>query len=187
MSDLDQVETDAKKQPSRLGWWALMALAIGYVWLVVGPNIGGPQHLPSFQVEGWTNLNTVSNETSEPTLENLKGKYVVVDAWATWCAPCRRKMPDLARLYSDWQSKGVVFLGITPEPSSDMATIDGFAASVDGFDWPVAYGGKRTLNDLNVQLFPTLMFFDPTGKELWRGHRTKELEVELARHIQDAS
>ena len=180
MSDLAQVTTDANHQPSHLGWWIVLAVAIGYAWWILKPTMSHAERLPALQVEGWTN---VANLPEEPALENLSGSYVLVDAWATWCPPCRRKMPDLARLYADWQSQGVVFLGITPEPVSELGAIEEFAETVPGFDWPVGYGGNRLLHNLGVKAFPTLMLFDPEGKELWRGHKTQELEIALAQHV----
>jgi thiol-disulfide isomerase/thioredoxin len=55
------------------------------------------------------------------TLSELRGKIVMVNFWATWCGPCRNEMPDLDRLYTHFQSQGLVVLSITDE--------DGFKAS----------------------------------------------------------
>lgn len=46
-------------------------------------------------------------------LQKLKGKVVVVNFWATWCAPCMEEMPDLARFYKNYRDKGVEFVGVS--------------------------------------------------------------------------
>ncbi|CUU10347.1 MAG: TlpA family protein disulfide reductase [Fimbriimonadales bacterium] len=46
-------------------------------------------------------------------LQKLKGKVVVVNFWATWCGPCMEEMPDLARFYKNYRSKGVEMIGVS--------------------------------------------------------------------------
>ena len=56
--------------------------------------------------------------------EDLKGKVVVVDFWATWCGPCIAEMPNMKELYSQYKDKGVEFVGISLDapPSEGAAT-----------------------------------------------------------------
>ena len=46
-------------------------------------------------------------------LSDFKGKVVLLNFWATWCAPCRAEMPDLVRLQNEYQSKGLQVVGMT--------------------------------------------------------------------------
>jgi peroxiredoxin/outer membrane lipoprotein-sorting protein len=62
-------------------------------------------------------------EGSPLRLSDLRGKIVVIDFWATWCAPCREELPVLEELHKELGERGVVILGITDE---DAGTIKSF-------------------------------------------------------------
>ena len=59
------------------------------------------------------------------TLEQLKGKPLVVNFWATWCGPCRQEMPLLDQLYGKYKQAGLVMLSVNvdenAEPAIEMA------------------------------------------------------------------
>lgn len=54
-------------------------------------------------------------------LRSLRGKVVVVNYWASWCAPCNAEVPDLEKVYTDSASKGVAFLGVDIRDQKDQA------------------------------------------------------------------
>jgi Thiol-disulfide isomerase and thioredoxins len=54
-------------------------------------------------------------------LDDLKGKVVVVNFWATWCGPCRKEQPDLVRLSDDYRDRGVAFLGVNERDDTAKA------------------------------------------------------------------
>ena len=49
---------------------------------------------------------------SQTSLQDLRGKVVMVDFWSSWCPPCREEAPTLARMYQKYKEKDVVFLGV---------------------------------------------------------------------------
>jgi len=55
----------------------------------------------------------------EYRLENYKGKWVVVNYWATWCAPCVKEIPDLIEFHDKHQNKDAVVIGVNMEETSD--------------------------------------------------------------------
>ncbi len=57
-----------------------------------------------------------------------KGKPVLVNFWATWCVPCRTEYPMLVGLAKEYQSKGVVFLGVSYDQQQDLNAEEGFLA-----------------------------------------------------------
>jgi thiol-disulfide isomerase/thioredoxin len=62
------------------------------------------------------------------SLSEYKGKVVLVNFWATWCVPCRTEYPMLAGLAKEYQSKGVVFLGVSYDQQQDLNAEEGFLA-----------------------------------------------------------
>ena len=95
------------------------------------------------------------------SLESLKGKFVVLSFWATWCMPCRAEIPILNSIYEELHDDGLVILGITAE---ENAVVQDFLA-----DRPVSYPvildeyGSIT-NRYSVQAYPTLVLIDKNGK-----------------------
>jgi peroxiredoxin len=56
-------------------------------------------------------LNTLDGKPFK--LSKLKGKYVVLDFWASWCPDCRKDAPNLVRMYQEFHSRGVEFVGVS--------------------------------------------------------------------------
>jgi thiol-disulfide isomerase/thioredoxin len=56
----------------------------------------------------------------------LKGKAIVLNFWATWCAPCQTEMPEFVRVYTQYRNRGVEFLGAAYEPRSARPKVQEF-------------------------------------------------------------
>lgn len=62
-----------------------------------------------------------SNTGANIRLKDLRGKVVMINFWATWCAPCRKELPLLNKIYNKYKSKGFVLLGVNIDNSNKLA------------------------------------------------------------------
>jgi len=101
------------------------------------------------------------------TLGEFQGKVVVLNFWATWCAPCREEMPGFSRLQERWRDRGIRFVGVSDE---ERAKVDRFADGI-GIAYPLWTGdaevmglSKRLGNRLGV--LPHTVLLDGDGRVL---------------------
>lgn len=96
----------------------------------------------------------------EQALAQWRGKVLVVNFWATWCAPCREEMPEFIKAQSEYGAKGLQFVGIAVDQADK---IDQFAKEI-GLNYPTLVGGfgamelSKTLgNDLMALPFTVVL------------------------------
>lgn len=141
---------------------------------VVGES-GPEMWLPELSVGGWIN-------GPPPRWQEMRGKIVVIEVWASWCGPCRQKMPHLVKLHEAYSSRGVVFLGLTGEGKDEL---DEVRKMIDtfGVTWPNGWDAIPTIQLLECEMLPTLYVFGPEGRMVWYspygGDVRKVLEIEL--------
>ncbi|MBO7629301.1 MAG: redoxin domain-containing protein, partial [Bacteroidales bacterium] len=100
--------------------------------------------------------------------EFAKGKYVVLDFWASWCPDCRKDLPEIIRLYNKFHVKGVEFLGVSFDTDKEKWT-DYIAKSE--VSYPQVSELKRMNNSevakaYGVCWIPSVYLFGPDGKVL---------------------
>jgi peroxiredoxin len=95
------------------------------------------------------------------TLKQLKGKVVVVNFWATWCPPCRKEMPDMQELYTQYKDKGLVILGISDEKPEKVKP---FVAEKNYTYTMLLDPGRKVNEEFHVQGIPRTFFYDREGK-----------------------
>jgi peroxiredoxin len=94
-------------------------------------------------------------------LQDLKGKVVLVNFWATWCPPCRKEMPDLDALYNKFKDQGFVVLAISDE---EAAKVSPYIAE-HKISYPVMLDPGRKVNDaFIVEGIPKSFVYDRSGK-----------------------
>lgn len=100
------------------------------------------------------------------TLEEMRGKVVMLDFWATWCPPCRAELPSLVTLAKEYESKGLVFVAANrDDPDSADIEVSSFVKSVlPGVAPYVVFAPDEMAMAYQVSALPTLYFLDREGK-----------------------
>jgi thiol-disulfide isomerase/thioredoxin len=173
----------AGRRPDVLRWAITVAilggaLAVLYVILsaVIKPN--GPTNLAALKRGGLERLEVVTAPKPQPTmsfkdaagkdvsLADFKGKVLIVNFWATWCAPCKVEMPTLSRLAATYRGQDVAVIAI----SIDKDDKDGEARFFIGKNRPLDYyrdpaGSMPFLLDPPALGMPTTLVYDRKGVE----------------------
>ncbi len=100
-------------------------------------------------------------------LPDYKGRWVVVNFWATWCAPCVAEIPEIAQYQRERGSKEVVVIGIALDVEDEAKTRQ-FAKKV-GHDYALVLGNDTVEKQFGkkVKGLPTTLIFDPAGKKIY--------------------
>jgi thiol-disulfide isomerase/thioredoxin len=95
------------------------------------------------------------------TLEDLKGKTVVLDFWGTWCKPCLMATPDLVKLNKKFSEQGVVFIGVAVNDQEDPWTA---YIEKNKMDWPQFLDKTRKMaTPFGISSYPTYIIIDGEG------------------------
>lgn len=110
-----------------------------------------------------------------------KGKYVMIDFWASWCRPCRMANPHVVKLYNQYKDKGFEIVGISLDRDKNEWTK---AIADDGLTWPqmsdLKFWQSAAAKLYNVTSIPHTVLLDKDGKILARGLQPDEMEAKLA-------
>lgn len=131
----------------------------------------------------FTQNDTLGNPVS---LSSFKGKYVLIDFWASWCGPCRAENPNLVKEFHAYKDKGFTVLGISlDQPGKHDAWME--AIHKDGLTWTQLSDLKGWNNEVskmyNVQGIPQNYLLNPSGKIIAKNIRGEELGKKLAEFI----
>jgi len=124
---------------------------------------------------------TQNDTTGKPIqLSSFKGKYVLVDFWASWCGPCRKENPNVVAAFSKFKNKNFTVLGVSLDKAKGPWVQ---AIKDDGLTWTHVSDLKFWNNDVavkyHIQQIPQNMLIGPDGKIVAKNLRGPDLESKL--------
>jgi cytochrome c biogenesis protein CcmG, thiol:disulfide interchange protein DsbE len=129
-------------------------------------------------------LSDVSGQTV--SLEQYRGSVVLLDFWATWCAPCRMTIPLLAKLHEQYKDKGLVILGVSVDDPQLIKDSDLLHyKKMSQIDYPLLRFNQKVMQDYfsgEQMAIPTMFVIDRNGRirDKIVGFQPETLEKSLA-------
>ncbi|MDB4105395.1 AhpC/TSA family protein [Salibacteraceae bacterium] len=114
-------------------------------------------------------------------LSDLRGQYVLIDFWASWCGPCRKENPNVRKVYAKYHDKGFEILGVSLDKNSS-AWLN--AIQQDGLQWKhisdLKYWQSSVVPEYQIKGIPLTFLVDPEGNIVAKNLRGPSLEAKLA-------
>jgi len=137
--------------------------------------------LPSDKAKDFTQPDASGKPVS---LSQFKGKYVLVDFWASWCGPCRQDNPNVVRAYNEFKDKNFTILGVSLDQSKDAWLK---AIQQDSLSWTQVSDLKFWNNEAatlyGVQAIPYNVLVDPAGNIIAENLHGEEIAQTLRKII----
>lgn len=127
----------------------------------------------------FTQNDTLNNPVS---LASFKGKYVLLDFWASWCGPCRAENPNVVKAFNNYKDKGFTILSVSlDQPGKQQAWLD--AIHKDGLTWThvsdLKFWDNAVAKQYGIRAIPQNFLLDPSGKIIAKDLRGDELNKKL--------
>ena len=128
----------------------------------------------------FTQSDTLGNPVK---LSAFRGKYLLLDFWASWCGPCRAENPNVVKAYAEYHTKGFEILGVSLDRPGAK---DNWLKAIhdDNLAWTqvsdLQFWNNAVAKEYGVSSIPQNFLIDPTGKIIAKNLRGDELEKKLS-------
>ncbi|ENZ80823.1 MULTISPECIES: TlpA disulfide reductase family protein [Caulobacter] len=181
MSEVQSEAAAKKRNPMRMALGGVILVGVAAVLYVIAAasfKPHGPADLREFKKASLEKLDVPAGPRAAPatpftgldgktaTLADFKGRVVVMNLWATWCAPCKAEMPTLAKLQAAYATQPLTVLPISVDRDSDLNLVTAEMA---------ANPPLKTYRDPSYRMsfaldpkaggFPTTVIYDKQGRE----------------------
>ena len=150
----------------------LLALAL----ILASAGVGEPSAAPA---SVWDDVSWTDLEGRQWTRDELEGRVVLLDFWATWCAPCLAELPNLKELHQRYLDRDFLLLGIALD-TIDRRRLRSFLHRHD-VSWPQVHETRGTSSDaaraFDVEAVPSTVLIDSAGRIVARDFRGPALEA----------
>lgn len=144
---------------------------LGSIKRIRGVSIG--EVAPDFTID--------SPEGNKISLASLRGNYVLIDFWASWCGPCRMENPNVVKMYNKYKDKGFTIFGVSLDDNKSAWLA---AIQKDGLTWNHGSELKKwnspVAQTYGISAIPATYLLDKEGKVIAKNLRGAALENKLA-------
>jgi peroxiredoxin len=119
-------------------------------------------------------------EGNSVSLSDFRGKYVLIDFWASWCGPCRKENPNVVNVYNKYHNDGFEVLGVSLDQNKENWLK---AIESDGLVWTQVSDLKgwsnEVANQYGIKSIPSSLLIDPNGIIIGKNLNGAELEFAI--------